>query len=161
MTTLIRVIIEKQYLELYKHNTLIAKYPISTAKNGTGQRYGSMQTPLGRHRICQKIGEGAPMGAVFKARIPTGEIYTSELELIHPERKDWIITRILWLEGLEEGFNKGGNVDSKYRKIYLHASPDSRPMGQPYSHGCICLCNQDMLDLFAQVSVNDEVSIEK
>ena len=159
MTTHIKVLIEQQRLELYNGDSLIADYAISTAKNGTGQRYGSMQTPLGRHRICQKFGEGAPMNTVFKARVPTSEIYTPELEIAHPERKDWIITRILWLEGLEEGVNKGGDVDSRARKIYIHASPESRPMGKPYSHGCVCLHNDDMLELFERAKIGDEVDL--
>ena len=159
MTTHIKVLIEQQRLELYNDDSLIASYAISTAKNGVGQKYGSMQTPLGRHRICQKIGDGAPINTVFKARLPTGEIYTPALEAAHPERKDWIITRILWLEGLEEGVNKGGDVDSRARKIYIHASPDSRPMGKPYSHGCVCLHNDDMLKLFLQVKIGDAVAI--
>lgn len=159
MSAHIKVNIEKQVLALYKNDFLIRYYPVSTAKNGTGQHYGSMRTPLGKHRIFQKIGENAPINTVFKARVPTGELYTPQLEKAHPERQDWIITRILWLEGLEEGFNRGANVDSKHRKIYIHASPDSRPMGKPYSHGCICLHNQDMIDLFQQVVTGDEVDI--
>lgn len=159
MGRVIEVNIKKQELTLYKEGLLVASYPISTAKNGVGQQYGSMQTPLGRHHICAKIGEGAPVGTVFRARIPTGEIYTPELEAAQTQHKDWIITRILWLEGLEEGLNRGGSVDSKARKIYIHASPDSRPMGAPYSHGCICLHNQDMMNLFEQVSVGVTVNI--
>lgn len=155
----IKVDIKKQELALYKNDLLIARYRISTAKNGGGQQYGSMQTPLGDHRIYAKIGEGAPIGTVFRGRVPTGEIYTPQLEVAQAQHKDWIITRILWLEGIEEGFNKGGNVDSKARKIYIHASPDSRPMGTPYSHGCVCLHNQDMVNLFEQVTVGVMVNI--
>ena len=159
MGRIIKVSVQKQQLMLYKNDVLLAEYPISTAKNGIGQQYGSMQTPLGRHRICAKVGEGAPMGTVFRGRIPTGEIHTPELEAAQIQHKDWIITRILWLEGLEEGFNRGGNVDTKARKIYIHASPDSRPMGTPYSHGCICLHSHAMLMLFDQVSVGELVEI--
>lgn len=155
----INVSVAKQILELYKQDKLIRSYTISTARNGIGQRYGSMQTPLGKHRIAQKIGGGELVNTVFKARVPTGELYTPELELAHPERKDWILTRILWLEGLEEGLNRGGEVDSKDRKIYIHASPESRPMGKPFSHGCVCLHNQDMLELFELVEVGTLVAI--
>lgn len=156
----IKVSVEAQVLFLYEKDTCIVQYPISTAKKGTGQRYGSFQTPLGKHRICEKIGTDQPLNTVFKARVPTGEIYTPELEHAHPERKDWILTRILWLEGLEPGLNQGGEVDSKDRKIYIHASPESRPMGQPFSHGCICLHNQDMLTLFDAVEKGTPVIIE-
>lgn len=158
----IDVSVNKQILELYNdNNTLIHTYKISTAKNGVGQHYGSFQTPLGKHRICEKIGEGQPVNTVFKARVPTGELYSPELAAAYPERDDWILTRILWLEGLEEGFNRGGDVDSKERKIYIHASPPSRPMGQPFSHGCICLHNNDMLELFNLVNTGIVVTIQK
>lgn len=155
----INVAIIDQILELYDDDMLIRSYKISTAKNGVGQRYGSFQTPLGKHRICEKIGDGQPINTIFRARVPTGELYSPELEAAHPEREDWILTRILWLEGLEEGHNRGGEVDSKDRKIYIHASPASRPMGQPFSHGCICLHNDDMLDLFNLVTIDTTVSI--
>lgn len=160
MSYLIKVLISTQQLELYDNEVLIKTYPISTAAKGIGQQYGSMQTPLGKHSICEKIGEGAPINTVFKARVPTGELYTPELETQTPECKDWMLTRILWLEGLEEGFNKGGNVDSKNRKIYIHASPDARPMRQPFSHGCVTLHNANMLELFDLVQVGTQVSIE-
>lgn len=157
----IDVNVDEQILELYDDDRmLIRSYKISTAKNGVGQRYGSFQTPLGKHRICEKIGDGEPINTVFKARVPTGELYSPELEAAHPERTDWIITRILWLEGLEDGVNRGGEVDSKDRKIYIHASPESRPMGQPFSHGCICLHNDDMLDLFELVEPGVTVTIQ-
>ena len=159
MSYLIKVIIETQTLELYNNNVLIKTYPISSAKNGVGQEYGSFKTPLGKHRICEKIGESAPVNTVFKARIPTGELYSPALEAQSPECKDWILTRILWLEGLEEGLNKGENVDTKNRKIYIHASPDSRPMQKPFSHGCITLHNEEMLDLFEKVPLNTEIEI--
>jgi lipoprotein-anchoring transpeptidase ErfK/SrfK len=155
----INVHIAKQVLELYDDDKLIRRYSISTAKNGIGQHYGSMQTPLGQHRIAEKIGADDPVNTVFKARIPTGELYTPQLEAAHPERTDWILTRILWLEGLEAGLNKGGNVDSKSRKIYIHASPELRPMGQPFSHGCVCLHNENMLELFDSVEEGTLVNI--
>ncbi len=156
----IKVSIEEQRLYLYYKTECVASYSISTAKNGVGQRYGSFQTPLGKHRIYKKIGADEPVNTVFIAREPTGELYSPELEQAHPERTDWILTRILWLEGLEPGLNQGGEVDSRDRKIYIHASPESRPMGQPFSHGCICLHNQDMLALFNTVDKGTLVIIE-
>lgn len=155
----IEVSVAKQVLRLYNDTQLVHEFSISTAKKGVGQCYGSLQTPLGKHRIFEKIGDGAPLNTVFIARRPTGEIYTPELEGVQPERKDWILTRILWLEGLEEGINRGGDVDSKDRKIYIHASPKSRPMGQPFSHGCICLHNEDMIQLFDLVTEGTSVNI--
>lgn len=156
----VKVSIKDQRLYLYCGNECMRSYLISTAKNGVGQRYGSFQTPLGKHRIYKKIGTGQPINTVFIAREPTGELYSSELERAHPERSDWILTRILWLEGLEPGLNQGGEVDSRDRKIYIHASPESRPMGQPFSRGCICLHNQDMLALFEAVDEGTSVIIE-
>jgi len=155
----IDISVSKQILNVYDEEILLKSYFISTAKNGIGQKYGSMCTPLGKHRIAEKIGADEPINTVFKARVPTGEIYTPELEKAHPERDDWILTRILWLEGLEEGVNRGDEVDTMSRKIYIHASPASRPMGKPYSHGCICLHNEDMVELFNLVKIGTQVTI--
>ena len=155
----IRIIIDRQILEVYSKNNLIKTYAISTASKGTGQKYGSFQTPLGKHKIYEKIGDGEPINSVFIARKPTGEIYTPELEQQNPERTDWIITRILWLEGTETGFNRDGDVDSKDRKIYIHGTPDTRPMGSPFSHGCITLHNGPMLELFDSVDAGTPVDI--
>lgn len=156
----IQVIVPEQILELYDDDAMLLRsYKVSTAKNGIGQRYGSFQTPLGRHQICEKIGADQPINTVFKARVPTGELYSPELERSYPERADWILTRILWLEGLEEGLNRGGEVDSKERKIYIHACPSSQPMGRPLSHGCVRLHNEDMIELFDLVDVGTSVTI--
>jgi hypothetical protein len=81
---------------------LLRQYPVSTAARGLGETSGSYQTPRGRHRISDKIGAGAPLFAAFRARVPTGEIWTPALDAAEPGR-DWILTRILWLEGLEPG----------------------------------------------------------
>ena len=156
---MIEINIAKQQLDIFEEDKLIKSFRISTAKAGTGQQYGSFQTPLGKHRIAEKIGAGTPINTIFIAREPTGELYSPQLEANHPERKDWILTRILWLEGLEAGFNQGGEVDTKNRKIYIHGCPDARPMGQPFSHGCITLHNSDMLTLFDLVDAGVPVFI--
>ena len=135
-------------------------WPVSTAKNGAGEQQGSHQTPRGWHRIVAKIGAGLPLNAVLVARRPTGEIYTSELAAQFPER-DWILTRILWLQGLEIGRNRFGVVDSQKRYIYIHGTPDSEPMGTPLSHGCIRMHNNDLLELFARVSSGTKVWIDE
>lgn len=122
---------------------------VSTAEAGTGQAEGSGQTPLGWHVIRAAIGGDQPKGAVFRGRRPTGEIYSEALGAEHPER-DWILTRILWLSGLEPGFNRGGQVDTQRRYIYLHGTPPDQPMGVPASHGCIRLRDDDLLRLFDQ-----------
>lgn len=154
----IHVSIERQSLELRRAGQVVARWPVSTALKGAGNRQGSWQTPLGRHRIRAKIGAGQPMGAVFRGRRPTGEIHDDQLARAHPER-DWILTRILWLCGEEPGVNRGGDVDSQRRYIYIHGTPDSEPMGEPRSHGCIRMRNQDVLALFDQVPVGVPVLI--
>jgi lipoprotein-anchoring transpeptidase ErfK/SrfK len=125
-------------------------WSVSTARNGLGERRGSECTPRGWHVIRAKIGEGQPLGTVFKARRPTGEVYDEALAQREPGR-DWILTRILWLGGLEPGFNRYGSVDTTWRYIYLHGSPDSGVDGQPRSHGCIRLRSADICDLFSRV----------
>lgn len=128
-------------------------------KNGTGQERGSYCTPLGKHIVRAKIGQGAPVNTVFVRRRPTGEIYTPELAARNLNR-DWILTRILWLSGCEPGFNRLGPVDTMRRYIYIHGSPDSAEMGKPGSIGCIRMHNHDLLDLFERVSAGTPVEIE-
>lgn len=137
---------------------LIREYSISTAKNGLGEQSGSYCTPRGRHRIAEKIGDRQPMYAIFKARVPTGEIWTPQMSEDKPD-SDWILTRILWLEGTEEGKNKGGTVDSHARYIYIHGTNDEHLIGTPASHGCIRMNNADVLDLFNLVEAGTEVHI--
>lgn len=136
----------------------LRRYAVSTALNGAGERSGSLCTPRGRHRIRAKIGAGAPLGAVFVGRRPTGERYHPALAASAPER-DWILTRILWLCGEEPGLNRGGDVDSMRRYIYIHGTPDSEPMGVPASHGCIRMRNHDVIDLFDRVNCGTPVEI--
>ena len=122
-------------------------YVISSGLNGIGEEENSGKTPTGWHRIAEKIGETEPAYAVFKARQWTGEIYTAELGQQYPDR-DWILSRILWLDGLEEGKNRGLGCDTYQRYIYIHGTPDSEPMGEPQSHGCIRMHSHDILELF-------------
>ncbi|MBN8410985.1 L,D-transpeptidase [Halomonas litopenaei] len=122
---------------------------VSTGVAGTGQQEGSGQTPLGWHYIRAAIGGGEPVGTVFRGRRPTGEVFDAELGRDNPER-DWILTRILWLCGLERGVNRGGNVDSQRRYIYFHGTPPDKPMGVADSHGCIRLRDDALLKLFDQ-----------
>ncbi len=137
---------------------LIRQYPVSTAANGAGEARGSYCTPRGRHRIAQKIGAGAPLHAAFRGREPTGEIWSPALEAENPGR-DWILTRILWLEGLEPGRNRGGGVDTLARYIYIHGTNEEHRIGTPASHGCIRMRNADVAELFDLVEVGTEVRI--
>ena len=162
LTTQIVISIAQQTLTVYRRQKVIAEYPISTAKNGIGSQQDSGCTPLGQHIIAEKIGSNASSHAVFIGRVPTGEIYDAELGLLNPER-DWILSRILWLNGLEEGVNKGSNsqggCDTYQRYIYIHGTPDSEPMGIPLSHGCVRMLNQDIVELFEQVNEGTMVTI--
>ncbi len=160
--THILIDISKQTLTLSSAVTTRA-YSVSTALNGVGEIEGSECTPRGRHVITEKIGGELPVNAVLRGRQPTGEIYDEALANAHPAR-DWILTRILWLTGLEEGVNAGQNanginVDSHARYIYIHGTPDSEPMGVPKSHGCVRMRNQDIIDLFKHVDVGATVEI--
>ncbi|MEQ9544935.1 MAG: L,D-transpeptidase [Marinobacter sp.] len=140
--------------------TPLLRCPVSTALNGPGEQNGSGCTPRGRHYVRAMVGDGQPQGTVFVARRPTGEIYTQELAARYPER-DWILSRILWLCGCESGINRGPGVDSFRRFIYIHGTPDSEPMGEPRSHGCIRMRNTDVIRLFDQVSPGMAVTIDE
>ncbi len=149
--------IRDQVLKLTSSEKKI-EYRVSTARNGVGQLEGTGGTPLGEHIVRAKIGDGQPLNSVFVGRRPTGEIYSDRLAAMQPER-DWILTRILWLRGLEVGVNRFGQVDSMRRFIYIHGTPDSEPMGVPLSHGCIRMRNTDVLELFERTPVGTGVSI--
>lgn len=160
----INVSLAAQQLYLYQPSDegdiLLCQFPVSTARNGAGELEGSFCTPRGAHRIAQKIGADAPLFAVFKARVLTGEIWTPELETSDPGR-DWILSRILWLEGLEADRNQGGNVDSHNRYIYIHGTNDEDNIGTPMSHGCIRMRNVDVVTLFDRVAVDTRVNIRE
>lgn len=142
----------------HSHENQVDIYSISSGLKGIGQVKGSEQTPLGLHDIRAKIGANMPMNTVFVGRRPTGEIYSSELAVQFPKR-DWILTRILWLRGLELGLNRLGDVDTMQRFIYIHGCPDSAPMGVPQSHGCIRMHNKDIVKLFDKVLPGEHVLI--
>jgi len=137
---------------------VLASYAISSARNGPGEQRDSGCTPRGLHRVRIRIGDGCPEGTVFLGRRPTGEIYQPELAERFPER-DWILTRILWLTGMESGRNRGGCVDTLRRYIYIHGCPDTEPMGEPCSHGCIRMRNADLMELFELVPAGTMVEI--
>ena len=147
-----------QALRLSQGQQNLGQWSISSAANGLGCQEGSLQTPTGKHRIRACIGAGQPLNAVFVGRRPTGEIYQPQLAQQFPKR-DWVLTRILWLCGEEKGHNRGGEVDSQRRYIYIHGTPDSEPMGVPKSHGCIRMRNQDVVALFDLVQCGDPVFI--
>lgn len=153
----IKISIPAQILSLFDDSGQLRKqFPVSTAFKGVGEQKGSYRTPRGRHIVRARIGAGQPLGTVFRARRPTGEVWTPELHAQYPGR-DWILTRILWLSGCEPGFNRLGDVDSMQRYIYIHGTPDSEPMGAPHSHGCIRMRNADVMALFDMVPLGTHV----
>ena len=154
------VSLREQRLRLYRADGSCREFEVSTALNGPGEQNGSGCTPRGWHRIRLRIGGACPPGTVFVGRRPTGETWTPELAALHPAR-DWVLTRILWLTGCEPGRNRGGDVDTLRRYIYLHGCPDTEPMGVARSHGCIRMRNRDIVSLFDEVPVGTEVAIEE
>jgi L,D-transpeptidase YbiS len=150
--------IQDQHLILLRDNRPLYTYPVSTAANGPGEQRDSGCTPRGVHVIRAMIGAHLPCGAVFVGRRYTGETYSPDLARQYPER-DWILTRILWLGGVESGKNRYGTVDTMRRYIYIHGCPDSEPMGVPQSHGCIRMRNQDIIELFDRTDAGTPVSI--
>ncbi len=152
--------IANQQLIIYVDGHSVQGFPVSTAKKGAGELRGSECTPRGWHKIRAKIGAGLPLNAVFVGRRFTGEVYSPELGTQHPQR-DWILTRILWLGGMEPGKNRYGHVDTAWRYIYIHGCPDGLINGCPESHGCIRMKNADVLDLFDQVEAGTWVYIHE
>lgn len=156
----LHISISNQTISAYEGQNLAFQFPVSTALNGSGCQEGSGKTPLGDHYIRAKIGSGQPINSVFVGRRPTGEIYSKELAVKFPKR-DWILSRILWLCGQEPGKNRLGNVDSMARYIYIHGTPDSEPMGLAKSHGCVRMRNNDVITLFDWVPFACPVTIEE
>ncbi len=154
---MIYICAKQQTLSFYENDQLKKTYPISTGLKGLGEVAGSEQTPRGLHQIRAKIGEGMPIFTVFKGRRPTGETYSEALLEADPKR-DFILTRILWLSGLEVGRNRLGNVDTFRRFIYIHGACEKN-IGTPASHGCIRMMNQDIIELFSSVTVGEKVLI--
>ena len=127
---------------LFEDGWKVKTYACSTSRVGIGEMNGSYCTPRGLHRIAEKVGDGQPAGTIFKDRVVIG--YVSELGV----KAGTITTRIMWLEGLEPGFNRGGNVDTHDREIYIHGTGDQQSLGRPASIGCIHLADPDLIFLF-------------
>jgi UDP-N-acetylmuramate--alanine ligase len=149
------VSVEKQALFICTKDAVVERYDASTSRFGNGSRENSLKTPLGIHRIREKYGDGAPAGRVFRDREDTGEQWD------HGQTGDnLILTRILRLEGLEEGINRGPGVDSYERYIYIHGTGREDLIGTPLSHGCVCLRNHDIIRLFDAVREGTLVYID-
>ena len=156
----IYISIASQTLQLKQQDQVVFECAMSSASKGVGELNGSECTPRGWHYVRARIGEGEPVNTVFVGRRPTGEIYSAGMRQQHP-RRDWILTRILWLCGLEPGFNRLGRVDTMRRYIYIHGCPDEDSFANPGSHGCIKLHNPDMLTLFDRVAAGTRVLISE
>ena len=154
----LKIDLSQQKVYLQSGSTEISNYEISTAKNGAGEKIDSECTPRGRHVIVEKFGEDCPLNTIFVGREPTGEIFNHEMYQQHPGR-DWMLTRILRLEGAEPGRNKGGDVDTFNRMIYIHGTHDEVKMGIVGSHGCIRMHNADVIYLFNILAHGDIVDI--
>jgi len=157
----IKISVSKQQLELLDDDgCLLETYPVSTSKFGTGCENGSEKTPVGLHRVKDKLGGAMPVNEVYIGRVPHGnldECVERGVEL--PD--DVIMSRIIWLEGMEPGHNKGGYVDTYERYIYIHGTNHEDTIGTPTSIGCIRMKNQDVVGLFRLLEVGSEVLIEE
>ena len=151
---LLVVDVERQRAILLEGGEARGAWPVSTARAGIGGTQNSYRTPPGWHRVHRRIGEDAEAGCVFASREPTGETWTGEAR-----DDDLILTRILTLDGLEDGVNRGPGHDSLERYIYLHGTNHERLLGRPVSHGCIRLSNADICSLFAGMREGDHVLI--
>ena len=140
---------QDQKMLVIKDGEPVKAYPISTSRYGLGSQSGSYRTPLGNHVIAKKIGEGAPMGAVFNGRRQTGVILKP-----NTKGRDPIVTRILWLSGKERQ-----NLNTFRRCIYIHGTPVEKEIGRPVSYGCIRMKSRDIIDLYRRVGLGAKVKI--
>jgi len=155
----IEIDVAKQQLNLLDDKySLLKTYPVSTAKNGVGEKNGSFCTPRGRHIVRARIGAGQPPNTVFVRRRATGEVWSPQLHAQYPGR-DWMLTRLLWLSGCEPGRNRLGDVDTMRRYIYIHGAPDTVEMGKPGSIGCVRMRNREIIELFDLVPPYTSVEI--
>jgi len=146
--------VEAQHAWWLEDGRVVADWPVSTAAEGVGGRSGSFRTPPGWHRIQRKVGDGAASGTVFVSREPTGEVWHDETRA-----DDLILTRVLTLDGLEDGINRGGEQDSLARFIYLHGTNHEEALGKAVSHGCVRLSNRGIIELYDRVREGDLVVI--
>jgi len=151
--------VDQQRLYVLDRGHPVEHFPVSTSARGVGSREGSEQTPPGLHRVAERIGDAAPAGTIFRGRTDTGEIAPILAAPGQHGPGDRITSRILWLEGLEEGLNRGGEVDSLARYIYIHGTDEEGRIGTPASHGCIRMRNQDIVALFPRVPLHSLVLI--
>ena len=158
LDTLLFVDIDTQSLLHIKKGTVLKQYSISSSYYGTGSRENSFKTPLGRHEIYKKIGNDLPVNAILKGRVWSGAIADIIEEPLDTDF-DHVTSRILWLDGLEVGKNKGKGIDSRDRYIYIHGTAEEGLIGKPASDGCIRMYNKDVIELFDLVDEKAQVWI--
>jgi len=158
LPVLLFVDIETQTLSHIEKGTFLKLYKISSSYYGTGSKLNSLKTPLGRHEIYKKIGSNLPINAILKGRVWNGAIADIIEEPIDTEF-DHVTSRILWLDGLELGKNKGRGIDSRNRYIYVHGTAEEGLIGTPASDGCIRMYNKDVVELFDLVDEKAQVWI--
>lgn len=157
-STYLYVSVKHQKMYLIKNDSVAKHYTISTSKKGVGNKFNSLQTPLGLHIVKHKIGDNVPIGGILEARNYTGKQATIFKDKTKANA-DYVTTRILWLDGQDVGLNKGKNVDSYSRFIYIHGTPEEGLIGEPASHGCIRMKNEDVLELYAIIEEGTPVLI--
>lgn len=140
---------KEQKMALIRNGAITKTFPVSTSKFGLGDKQNSYATPLGRLQVKEKIGKNAKLGTVFKHRKPTGEVIP-----INAPGRDPIVTRIMWLEGLEKE-----NKNAFNRCIYIHGTPEEKRIGQPVSFGCIRMRSRDIIDLFDEIKISEQVFV--
>jgi lipoprotein-anchoring transpeptidase ErfK/SrfK len=143
------VSVADQRMAVYRHEQRIAVLPVSTSKFGLSDAPGSNGTPLGKMEVARKIGAGQPAGMRFKSRVPTGEIVP-----VNSPGRDPIVTRILWLRGLERW-----NQNAFDRYIYIHGTPEEAKLGTPASYGCIRMASRDIIWLYDLIGTGCRVSV--
>lgn len=153
---LLYISVSRQALFHVRNGHLLRSYPVATASLGLGSEMDSYRTPVGLHRISEKVGDAVPPLGILRDRVFTGELADPDFAGVD---KDWITSRILWLDGLEPGVNKGGAVDSHDRTIYIHGTANERSVGTPSSMGCIRMCNADVIHLYDRVPLGALVVI--
>ena len=144
-------------LQFFRGGALVKSYVISTSKQPPSNIRNSLGTPRGLHEVAERIGGGQPPGMVFKSRVSTGRHYSELPEAAN--EGNLITSRILWLRGLEPGVNRGGDVDTYERYIYLHGTNHEDRLGQPLSAGCILMRNLAIVELFEELRTGDKVLI--
>jgi hypothetical protein len=158
LETLLFVDIDTQSLLHIKKGTVLKHYSISSSYYGTGSKENSLKTPLGRHEIYKKIGDDLPNNAILKGSVWNGAIADIIVEPLDTDF-DHVTSRILWLDGLEVGKNKGKGIDSRERYIYIHGTAEEGLIGKPASDGCIRMYNEDVIELFDLVDEKAQVWI--